>query len=475
MVVLNWYCDGFVAIITSLNLIDMSITEQIVPPGPAGKYDPADNILDWLMTNLKEYGGVYRALMYGAYVYVVSDPRHVDHIMRENWQNYRKGPAIKRVGMLLGNGLMVSEGEFWKTQRRLIQPAFHGEAVSKLVALIGKTSVDLLSRWMTLAQQERSINVTRDVSVWVLEVVLRGIFSHDFDTVAPAFSVISSESARNLQFAQAFRPLREVVREVIGRRRQTAEGETDILGMLMGARDRATGETMPEGQLVSEVVTLIVAGHETTASTLSWVWYLLSQHPTVESRLSSELQTCSGASATDPLAGVPYLRQIIDEAMRLYPPGWLMTRRAINDDRIGDYFVPAGTEVYISPYLIHRNPAHWKHPEVFDPDRFAPGQIPGGHPLAHIPFSAGPRKCIGDMLARLEMHIHIATVVPYLRLCWTSGNPDELETGVNLRCRNDLHFTAGIKAPLSLGRAAVTHTERPSFPAPHACSAVRTV
>jgi cytochrome P450 len=464
VVVLDRHFDGVVSIATSLNLIDMSLTEQVIPPGPAEKYDPADNILDWLMKNLREHGGVYRAFMYGAYVYVVSDPRHVDHILRENWQNYRKGQAIKRVGMLLGNGLMVSEGEFWKTQRRLMQPAFHGEVIGKLVGLIEKTSRDLLSRWMALAQQDRSINVTREVSLWVLEVVLRGIFGDDFDAVAPAFSVLSSESARDLQFAQAFRPVREVLREVIGRRRQRADSEMDILGMLMAGRDRATGQTMPDGQMVNEIVTLIVAGHETTASTLSWVWFLLSQHPEVETRLSIELLNRGDPVATDPLAGVPYLRQVIDEAMRLYPPGWLMTRRALKDDRIGEYCVPAGTEVYISPYLIHRNPALWKNPELFDPDRFAPGQIPGGHPLAHIPFSAGPRKCIGDVLAWAEMQIHIATVVPHLRLRWTSGNPDELEPGVNLRCRNDLRFTGEMKAPVGLDPLAMTHADRSSLP-----------
>jgi cytochrome P450 len=426
----------------------MTNNEQIVPPGPAEKYDAADNILEWLMKNLREYGGIYRAFMYGAYVYVVSDPRYADHVLRENWQNYRKGQAIKRVGMLLGNGLMVSEGDLWKTQRRMIQPAFQGEAVGKLVGVIQRTSNELLSRWMVLAQEERSINVTREVSLWVLEVMLRAIFGQDFDAVSPAFGVLSSEPARDLRFAQVFRPLREVIHKVIGQRRQDAQAGTDILGMLMTARDRATGETMPDGQLVNEIATLIVAGHETTASTLSWVWYLLSQHPEADSRLSAELSMRSEAIAAESSTDIPYLRAVIDEAMRLYPPGWLMTRRALKDDRIGEYYVPAGTEVYISPYLIQRNPELWDNPDMFNPDRFAIDQVSGRHPLATLPFSAGPRKCIGDLLARVEMQIHIMTVVPHLRLRWSSGNPEELVAGVNLRCRNDLHFAAEMKAPI---------------------------
>lgn len=434
-----------------------TMAERIIPPGPPDKYDPESSLLNWMMRNLLEYGGIYRASLYGAFAYVLSDPRYVDHVLRENWQNYRKGQAIKRVGFLLGNGLMVSEGELWKVQRRMIQPAFHAETVDKLAGMIQKTSDELLSRWVSLAERNCSINITREVSLWVLEVVLRAIFGEYFDAVAPAFSVLSSESARNLQFAQVFRPLREIVHQVIVQRQQKSDVNLDILGMLMTAKDRGTGEGMPVGQLVSEVVTLIVAGHETTASTLNWVWYLLSEHPDAESNLWNELQQCHEVATMCPPARRPYLSAVIDEAMRLYPPGWLMTRRALKDDQFGNYFVPAGTEIYISPYLIHRNPALWDHPDQFDPGRFICSPQTERHPLAHLPFSAGPRKCIGDLLARLEMQTHIATVVPSLRLTWVSGDPNELDTGVNLRCHNDFHFAATIKIPCRPASSAVYH------------------
>jgi cytochrome P450 len=437
----------------------MMTRKNLIPPGPVHKYDPSRDVLDWLMENLRAFGDIYRASMYGDYVYVVTNPQYVDHVLRENWQNYKKGQAIKRVGMLLGNGLMVSEGEFWKSQRRLIQPAFHAEAIEALVAMIQETSAALLTRWIALTREQRSINVTREVSAWVIDVVLRSIFGGDYDAVAPAFCVLSSESARDLQFAQIFRPLREVIRNLIAQRRRRDAAGTDMLGMLMAARDRVTGEIMPDGQLVSEIATLIVAGHETTASTLSWVWYFLSQYPDVECRLAAELSAVSGSSATDRMHGTPYLGQIIEETMRLYPPGWLLTRRALNDDYLGEYFVAAGTEIYISPYLIQRSPAQWKNPNAFDPDRFAPGEISGRHPMAHLPFSAGPRKCIGDILARMEMQIHVMTVVPHLRLHWSSGDPNELEAGVNLRCRNDFHFTGGLKSSQFSNRGAANQTE----------------
>lgn len=423
--------------------------EEIVPPGPAEKYDPSQEILPWLMRNFKEFGAVYRASIYGSNVYVVSEPRYVDHVMRENWQNYKKGQLIQRVRLLLGNGLMASEGELWKKQRRMIQPAFHPEIAGTMLKMLADSSDRLLASWTARARHGQTIDVTREVSLWVLEVVLRSIFGHDYDRVAPEFNILSSESARNMQFAQTFRPLREVVRNLVNERRQSGTNAGDILAMLMEARDRTTGETMPEGQLLSEIITLVVAGHETTASTLSWFWYLVSQHPEVEARLAREIsaQPPFVPDSLNAFAAFPYTRQVIEETMRLYPPGWLLTRRAIKDDQIGDYFVPAGTEIYISLYLIQRNPALWENPDAFDPDRFAPELIQNRHPLATFPFSAGPRKCIGEYLARVEMQIHIIAIASHLRLRYISGDPRDLETEVNLRCKNDFIFAPELKIP----------------------------
>lgn len=419
----------------------------VVPPGPAEKYDLSDEILPWLMRNFKQFGGIYRASMYGGNVYVVSEPQYVDHVMRENWQNYKKGQAIERVRMLLGNGLMVSEGQLWKKQRKMIQPAFHPEIAGSMLKMLADSSQRLLESWLARARNGQAINVTREVSLWVLEVVLRSIFGQDYDRVAPEFNILSSESTRNMQFAQIFRPLREVVRNLVNERRQNRNIAEDILGMLMEARDRTTGEAMPDGQLLSEIVTLVVAGHETTAGTLSWFWYLVSQHPKVEAKLAREIsaQAPFVPDSLNAFAAFPYTRQVIEETMRLYPPGWLLTRRAIQDDQLGDYFVPAGTEVYISLYLIQRNPALWENPDIFDPDRFAPERIQNRHPLATFPFSAGPRKCVGEFLARVEMQIHIITIASHLRLHHISGDPRDLETEVNLRCKNDFLFTPQLR------------------------------
>jgi cytochrome P450 len=388
--------------------------------------------------HFRQFGNIYKASVYDTDVYVVSDPQSADYVLRENWQNYKKGLAIKRVGWLLGNGLMVSEGEFWKRQRRMIQPAFHQEAIGALIDVITTANVTLLKKWQHAAQDRGTVNVTRDTSLMVLQVVLMSIFGEDYERVAPPFSILSQQSARDLQFAQAFRPLGKMVAQIAAQRRNENRTCTDILGMLMEARDR-DGQVMPDRQLTSEIMTLIVAGHETTASTLNWVWYLLAQNLEAEEKLSRELNTLLGTEliALRDLPKFPYTRQVVEEAMRLYPPGWLMTRKAIKDDQLGEYFVPAGTEIYISSYLIQRHPALWQDPDHFNPDRFEPNQSRDRHPLAMLPFSAGPRKCIGEFFARLEMQIHVMTIAKQLRLRCVGGTQLELEAGVNLRNRYD--------------------------------------
>ena len=427
---------------------EMTTKPERIPPGPAEKYSPTQELLSWMGDQFKRFGNTYKASIYGTNVYVVRDPQDAQHVLRDNWQNYAKGQAIKRVALLLGNGLMVSEGEFWKTQRRMIQPAFHRRAIGALTTVITTSNVALLRRWEQAAHEKVSVNVTRDVSSMALEVVLISIFGADYEQVAPHFNILSEESVRNLQFAQAFRSLGKIVLQLAAQRRKEKVTSTDILGMLMEARDQKSGQAMPDRQLVNEIMTLIVAGHETTASTLNWTWYLLSQHPEVEKKLSSELNKLLGSEFPDldDLPKFAYTRQVIDEALRLYPAGWLMTRKALKDDQLGDYFVPAGTEIYISPYFIQRHPDLWEDPDRFNPDRFGPDHSQDRHPLAMLPFSAGPRNCIGELFARVEMQIHLMTIARQLRLRFVERKPPELDVGVNLRSKHDFIMDPELKA-----------------------------
>jgi cytochrome P450 len=364
---------------------------------------------------------------------------YAHHVLVQNWQNYVKGQFIKRVSFLLGNGIMVSEGELWKKQRRMVQTAFHRDAIGALTKLITTANATLLEQWRQSADDNESVNVTRDVSRMILEVALVSIFGVDYARVKQHFNMLSEEPARNFEFARQFRSLGQIIRDVVSERRNEHSTSPDILGMLMTARDPQGGAVMSDRQLINEVMTLIVAGHETTASTLNWMWYLMSQHPDVEERLANELRSLPGSALPEleDLPKFPYARQILEECLRLYPAGWLMTRRALHDDQFGDYFVPAGTEIYVSPYFIQRHPDLWDDPDRFNPDRFAPDQSQDRHRLAMLPFSAGPRNCIGEFLARIEMQIHLMMVATQLRLRYVQTLPIELDAGVNLRSKHD--------------------------------------
>jgi len=422
-----------------------------IPPGPE-KYNPSQDLLSWMSDRFEQFGNIYIASINGASVYVVSDPRYANYILREHSQNYKKGRAIKRVGMLLGQGLIVSDGEFWKSQRRMIQPAFHHEAIGALANVMTTANVTLLRKWERAAREKSTVNLTRDISLTILEVLLISIFGDDYERVAQSFSILSSEPARDLSFAQAFRSLGKIVLQISSQRREENRTSADILSVLMEARDRESGQAMPDRQLVNEIMTLIVAGHETTASTLNWTWHLLAQHPDAEETLSREIGALLGSEFPE-LGDLPkfaYTRQVIEEAMRLYPPVWLIPRKAIKDDQLDEYLVPAGTEICISPYLIQRHPALWEAPDRFDPDRFGPDQVRDRHALAMLPFSAGPRKCIGELFARIEMHMHIIIIAKSLRLRSVGGTPVEFDADVNLRSKHDFIMAPEIKARTTL-------------------------
>ena len=415
----------------------MEAKHGTIPPGPLEAYKVTDDILDWMSRQFRIFGDVYKASVHQTTVYAIRDVEFAHRVLVENWQNYVKGQRIERIALLLGNGLMVSEGELWKRQRRMIQPNFHRESIEPLTKLIAAVNSELLKNWMLAAQRNKSVNVTRDVSAVSLEIVLRFILGDDYERFGFHFDLLSQETARDMRFACSFRPLRKIMLEIIDRRRGKPATSVDALGMLMQARDPQSGASMDANQLIDEILTLIVAGHETTASTLNWTWYLISQHPDVERRLSEELNRLPTFSEFDDLPRFLYTRQIIDEVMRLYPPGWLLSRKALQDDQVGEYFVPAGTEIYVAIYFLQRNPNLWEQPDRFNPDRFRADNAKHRHRLATIPFSSGPRNCIGALLARVEMQIHLMTIAKYLRLRYVQSRPIELDAGVNLRSKYD--------------------------------------
>ncbi len=395
------------------------------------------------------HGDTYRVFVPArrSYTYVIHHPDDVKRVLVANHKNYTKGVGLDRVRILLGKGIMTSEGELWKRQRYMMQPLFHRRVINQFASVIAAAHERLIARWDALARGGATVNLTDEMSALTLEIVLRSIFGRDLDRLtqqfgANPFEVVTREPSRDLQFAYKFRSLGRLVTQLIARRRAEPEEHMDFVAMLMQVRDKESGEPMGERQLVDEIMTLIVAGHETTASGLNWTWYLLSQHPEVQARLHAEIDAVDYPLAPE-LAQVEtltYTGQVVNEALRLYPPGWVLSRRTIEADVLGGYPIPPGTNVLLPLYLLHRHPQFWEDPDAFRPERFAPGHETERTRFAYMPFAAGPRHCIGETLALYEMLMHLYLVARRYRLIYLPGKPLELEAQINLRTRHPLHM-----------------------------------
>lgn len=408
-----------------------------------------DDSIDRLVGWFREYGDTYRVFApgRGAWTWVIHHPDDIRHVLVGNHRNYTKGVGIDRVRLLLGDGIMTSEGEFWRRQRRMMQPAFHRRVIDGFAATIRGRSEALLARWSVAAGRGEAVNLTQDMSRLTLEVVLQAIFSDDLERLVrdlgdDPFMVVSREPRRDPRFAYEFRQLGRVVQQVVRRRRASGRRCHDFAQMLMEATDAATGRGMDERALLDEILTLVVAGHETTASTLTWTWWLLAQHPQAERRLQEEQDRAGeprDMTHAD-LARMPWTLAVLKETMRLYPPGWLLTRRSIGPDRLGGCELPAGTDVFVSPYVVHRHPAIWDNAEAFDPGRFGAGREDARPRFAYIPFAAGPRHCIGESFSIFEMMLHLNGATRRFRLRPVAPGPVALEARINLRPAQDIHM-----------------------------------
>ncbi|HTV51616.1 MAG TPA: cytochrome P450 [Steroidobacteraceae bacterium] len=409
----------------------------------------ADDTLERLIELTPRFGDIYRVFAPGrkSYTYVINHPDDVKRVLVGNHRNYTKGIGLDRVKILLGNGIMTSEGELWRRQRYMMQPLFHRRIVTEFARLIGAANDRFLERWGDACKRGEPINLTDDMSELTLEIVLRSIFGRDLDRLSHElggnpFEVVTREQARNLQFAYKFRSLTKLVAELLERRRREPEEHVDFVAMLMAARDKDSGEPMSDKQLIDEVLTLVVAGHETTASGLNWTWYLLSAHPEADARLYQEVRAAPELEAPSltEVETLAFTQQVVNEALRLYPPGWLLSRRTIGPDVLAGYPIPAGADILVSPYLLHRHPRFWHHPDAFVPERFAPEHEAQRPRFAYMPFAAGPRHCIGESLALYEMLVHLYKVARHYRLSRASDEPIELEAQINLRTRKPLYM-----------------------------------
>jgi cytochrome P450 len=423
-----------------------------IPPGPAEGFDlgGSEESLALMRRCFAQYGDVYRifAPSRGVYNYVINHPRDIKRVLLTNHRNYTKGEGMDRVKILLGNGIMTSEGDFWRRQRRMMQPSFHRRVLDRFGGLIHDVNEKYAARWAAKAAAGESINLTEDLSELTLEIVLHSIFGTDLERLerqlgANPFEVVAKEQNRDLKFAFRFRSLAKLVGDLIERRRREPEERFDFLEMLMAARDRENDAPMSNKELIDEVMTLIVAGHETTAAALTWTWHLISQHRDIAARLEAEADAVTAGTplGLDAAESLAFTHQVIQEALRLYPPGWLFTRRTLEADELGGFAIGPRTDVFISPYLLHRHPEFWSEPEEFRPERFAGADAEERHKFAYIPFSVGPRHCIGENLALFEMLGHVSMMSRRFRMTRVGNDPIELEAQINLRPRSNLMMT----------------------------------
>lgn len=422
------------------------------PPGPPEPLDlgDADDSIDRMLQWFAAHGDTYRVFSPSrdSWTWVVHHPDDVKRVMVTNHRNYTKGVGMDRVRLLLGNGLITSEGEFWRRQRRMMQPAFHRKVIERFAGVIDELNGAMLDRWAAAAGRGEPVNLTQGMSELALDVVLHSIFSEDLgrlvtDLNESPFMMVTRETRRDPRFAYEFRQLGTVVQQIIRQRRAHGKRHVDFTQMLMEFKDPDTKAGMTERELLDEILTLVVAGHETTASTLNWTWWLVSQHPEVERRLQEEQDRVGllGAGATyADLERLPYTRAVLQEALRLYPPAWILTRRSLGPDKLGGYAVSSGTDVFLSPFVIHRHPAFWDNADRFDPERFEPGQAETRHKFAYLPFGAGPRHCIGENFSMFEMMLHLNGAARRFRLRPTDTEPVTMEARINLRTTRDIQM-----------------------------------
>jgi enediyne biosynthesis protein E7 len=416
------------------------------PPEAELQFDigSTDDSLERMIELFARHGDTYRVFVPArkSYTYVIHHPDDVKRVLVGNHRNYTKGVGLDRVKILLGKGIMTSEGELWKRQRYMMQPLFHRRVITGFAELIAAANDRRLASWEQLAARGEPVNLTDEMSDLTLDIVLRSIFGRDLDRLAAElggnpFEVVTREQSRDLQFAYKFRSLTKLVAQLIARRRAEPEEHFDYVAMLMAARDKETGEPMAERELIDEVMTLIVAGHETTASGLNWTWYL---HPEAEARLHAELDAAPERAAPGlaEMEALAFTSQVVNEALRLYPPGWLLSRRTVAADVLGGFAVPPGTNVLLPLYLLHRHPRYWKDPDRFWPERFDAEHEAERPRFAYMPFAAGPRHCIGETFALYEMLMHLYKVARRYRLVYVPDKPLELEAQINLRTRHPL-------------------------------------
>lgn len=406
------------------------------PPGPEGlpilgdilRFGGEQNILFHFTDAWREFGDLCR-LRLGPYtLFLVADPENVHRVLVTNQSNYIKGQGYAGFRLLVGNGLVTSDGDLWQRQRRLMQPSFRPRAIEGFVAMMGETTARRLQTWRASGPSLR-LNMDDEMAALTMSIISKTIFGVDLaarpgpisQAFQSAFAFVTARTLSAFSFPLAWplpshrrfrhdrKTIDNFVRQQIDAGRHRTDG-TSLIDILVQTRDPASGQGLSDQQIRDEAVTLFLAGFETTARTLTWVWYLLSLHPEWCEPIRDEaLSLGDGPIELANLEDLPTTRAVIQETLRLYPPTGLLARQVVDDDRLGGFHVPAGSIVMLIPYSTQRHPRVWAEPDRFDPSRFLNGTRPPRS--SYIPFAGGPRVCLGNHFAMAEMTIVVAMII----------------------------------------------------------------
>ncbi len=449
---------------------DLSVVDSVSPPAAAPTL-PSRSLLGHLSRFRTDpiglfweggaLGDVVRFPVGPRNVYLLRRPEHVKYVLHDAYKYFTKQTkGYQSLRFILGNGLVTSEGEFWLRQRRIAQPAFHRQRIAQFGASITATTEEMLGRWARAIAPGGDVDVAKEMMALTLRIMGQTLLSTELSTKA---SMVASSLAellhqiierttqivslpvwlptpKNRRLLRARKELNRIVYGIIADRRSASHAGTDLLGMLIEARDEETGEAMNDEQLRDEVMTIFLAGHETTSNALSWTFYLLSQNPIVEHKLRAEVSAvlAGRAPSLEDLPRLPYALMVIQEAMRLYPPVWLLMRRSEREESIDGYRIPLHSFIAICPYLTHRDDRCFQSASEFVPERFAPENSAAIPRFAYFPFGAGPRVCIGNNFALLEAQLILTAMIQRVSLKLKAGHPVYPHPTVTLRPRHGM-------------------------------------
>lgn len=428
-------------------------------PTPPGRFltghlrDASARPLEYVLEVTRGYGDVVQLRLGPSRMIVVNHPDHVKRVLQEKHACYGRPPFVALLRKLVGNGLLFSEGDFWLRQRRIIQPSFHRERIASFASIMGRAVTDRVQRWR---KQAKPIELIGETTELIAAINGPALFANDITQAAPELGPAIREllgwlnqrtqhpvsaplfipTAENKRFIAARRLFTDTIQRLIAEQRASGQQGLDLLSMLLGARDADTGEGMSDQQLQDEIFTFLIAGLETTSAALQWILIELSRHPEALARVREEQRRVCGDEPPRPeqISQMPYTRMVIDETLRLHPPVFGLTRRVVRDDRIGDYDIPKGVQLLVSPYALHRHPGIWSQPDSFAPEQhFAPEQAEGRSRFAYIPFGAGPRQCIGNAFALMELQVIVPTLAAAFDMSLTQPSDVSSETSMTLR------------------------------------------